>query len=186
MTSYPVHTLETAPEQSRAALETLHKSFGLIPNLAATMAASPTLIGGFVGALLNFLGGSFDARERQVLLLANAVANGCEWAVAFHSTAALAAGVAEADVQALRHGALPQDRRLGAIASLIKALVEKRGHLSTSDLSAFTDAGYRAEQILEAIAGQAASMMANYAGNITQPPLEAPFAAQRWDARAAH
>lgn len=46
--------------QSKAPLEALHKAFGLIPSLAATMAESPTLLGGFVGAIGNFMGGTFS------------------------------------------------------------------------------------------------------------------------------
>src|SRR5262245_66052568 len=110
-TSYPVHTLTTAPEKSKPALDGLQKTFGLIPNLAATMATSPTLVNGFVGALVNFLGGTFDGGERQVVLLTNAVVNRCAWAVAFHSAAALKEGVAADDVTAMREGGLHSSSR---------------------------------------------------------------------------
>jgi hypothetical protein len=62
-----------------------------------------------------------------------------------------------------------------------RALVEKRGHLDERDLGAFAEAGFRSDQVLEVIAGLAASMMANYAGNITRPPVEDPFRAQLWN-----
>src|SRR5690349_14906428 len=75
MPSYRVHTVETAPEKSRAALEALQKNFGVVPNLAATMAESPALLNGFLGAFDNFHGGTFSGGQRQALLLANAVAN---------------------------------------------------------------------------------------------------------------
>jgi hypothetical protein len=39
--------------------------------------------------------------------------------------------------------------------------------------------------VLEVIAGLAISTMANYAGNITKPALEAPFVAQRWERSAS-
>src|SRR5262245_22523830 len=102
MHRYRAHTIDSAPEGSRTALEGLQKGLGLIPNLAATMAESPILIRGFVGAFTNFHGGTFTAGQRQTLLLTNAVANTCPWAVAFHSTLALKEGVAAAHVQAIR------------------------------------------------------------------------------------
>lgn len=182
MQSYRVHTVESAPERSRQALQGLKQTFGLVPNLAATMAESPVLVNGFVGALINFGGGSFTAVERQALLLTNAVANRCAWAVAFHSTAALKEGADAGDVRALRERRAPRDARLAALSALARSLTEKRGHLDDADLAAFTRAGFGADQVLEVIAGVAVSLMANYAGNITHPPLEAPFAAQRWDA----
>jgi hypothetical protein len=60
--------------------------------------------------------------------------------------------------------------------------VDKRGHLDARDLGAFSDAGFGPDQVLEVIAGIAASLMANYAGNITRPPVEDPFKAQAWSA----
>ena len=180
MHGYRIHTLESAPEASRPALERLQQAFGLVPNLAATMAESPTLIHGFVGALVNFLGGSFTGGQRQVLLLTNAVTNRCAWAVAFHSTAALKEGVAPADVEAIRAGRAPADQQLAALSALTRAMIERRGHLDERDLAAFRSAGFRADQVLEVIAGLACSVMANHAGNITHPVLEAPFQAQAW------
>jgi AhpD family alkylhydroperoxidase len=100
MSSYRIHTVDSAPEKSKPALQRLEQAFGLIPNLAATMAESPVLLNGFVGAFGNFHGGSFTSAERQALLLTNAVTNRCSWAVAFHSTLALTEGIAAADVQA--------------------------------------------------------------------------------------
>lgn len=180
MHDYRIHTLDTAPEASRPALQRLQQTFGLIPNLAATMAESPSLLQAFVAALGAFTGGTLTQGERQTLLLTNAVANRCAWAVAFHSTLAVKAGVTEADVAAIRAGGSPGERRLAAISALARALIERRGHLDARALGAFRDAGFGADQVLEMIAGLACSVMANYAGNITQPVVEAPFAAQVW------
>jgi len=178
MSSYPVHTLESAPDDAKQALEGLKQAFGIIPNLAATMASSPTLVNGFVAAFANFHRGSFDAREKQTLLLTNAVANRSAWAVAFHSTLALKEGVAPSDVAAIRQNRLPADTRLSALVELDRALIDRRGAVSEAQLAAFAAAGFSSEQALEIIAALAVSVMANYAGNITQPPLESAFQAQ--------
>jgi AhpD family alkylhydroperoxidase len=183
MPAYPIYTIESAPEASRPALLGLKQGLGLVPNLAATMAGSPVLVQGFVGAFGNFRGGSFTGGQRQALLLTNAVANRCAWAVAFHSTLALKEGVDAKDVQAMREGRLPAEPGLAGLSALTRALIEKRGHLDERDLSAFREAGFAADQVLEVIAGLAVSIMANYAGNITRPELEAPFQAQAWTGR---
>ncbi len=177
---YKVHTLETAPEKSRPALQGLQQNFGLIPNLAATMAESPTLVNGFVGAFGNFHGGTFTGREKQVLLLTNAVTNKCAWAVAFHSTLALKEGVSVETVEALRQGRLPPEVKAAALSNLTRLLIEKRGHLSEEQVRSFVSAGYSEAQLFEVIAGLAVSVMANYAGNVATPPLEAPFKSQEW------
>lgn len=182
MHHYPTHTLETAPEQSRPALKALQQAVGVIPNLAATMAGAPTLITGFVAAFSNFHGSTFDGRQKQALLLTNAVTNSCGWAVAFHSTMALKEGVDVEDVQAIRERRLPRDAKLAALSTLTRRLIELRGHLSDEDVANFTAAGFSPEQVLDVIAGLAVSVQANYAGNITRPALEEAFKAQAWTA----
>lgn len=179
---YQIHTLDTAPEQSRPALQALQQAVGAIPNLAATMAGSPALIKGFVAAFANFHSSTFDGKQKQVLLLTNAVTNSCAWAVAFHSTLAIKEGADAADVQAIREGKLPQDPKLAALSALTRRLIETRGHLDDKDLSAFTAAGFAADQVLEVISGLAVSVQANYAGNITKPVLEEAFKPLAWTA----
>jgi AhpD family alkylhydroperoxidase len=183
MHRYQVHTIDSAPEMSRQSLQGLQQALGFIPNLAATMAESPALLGSFVSAFGHLRGGTFTGTHKQILLLSNAVANSCPWAVAFHSTLALKEGVDAEDVRAVRAGRLPKDTKLAALSAFTRALIDKRGHVDAADLAAFTGSGFTAGQVLEVIAGLAVSVMANYAGNITMPTLEAPFQAQAWPAR---
>ena len=49
MSTFPIHTIETAPEQSNAVLRQLQQTFGFIPNIAGAMAGSPVLIDAFIG-----------------------------------------------------------------------------------------------------------------------------------------
>jgi alkylhydroperoxidase family enzyme len=176
MNAFPLLTIDSAPEKSKPALQTAKERMGMIPNLAAAMANSPVLIQGFLGAWLNFNGGNFNGKERQTLLLSNAVRNSCRWAVAFHSTMALREGVSPEDVQAIREKRPPRDPHLAKLSRLTQSLIEKRGHLDAQEID-----GFPPEQVLEVIAGLAISTMANYAGNLARPPVEAPFEAQVWN-----
>ncbi|NRF65934.1 carboxymuconolactone decarboxylase family protein [Aquincola sp. S2] len=182
MHTYRIHTVESAPENSRPALRGLKQAVGIVPNLAATMAESPVLLSGFVGAFGNFHGGTFSGGQKQVLLLSNAVANTCPWAVAFHSAMALKEGVDPEHVRAIREKRLPTDAGLAALSSFTRALIDKRGHVGERDLASFGEAGFGPDQVLEVIAGLAVSVMANYAGNITKPAVEQPFQSQVWTA----
>lgn len=47
MTSFTVHTAETAPEASKATLNAVKDAFGFVPNLQANMATSPELLAGY-------------------------------------------------------------------------------------------------------------------------------------------
>lgn len=182
MSSYTAYTIETAPPQSRPVLQQLQEAFGLIPNIAATMAGSPVLINGFMGLFQRVHASSLTEPQIQTVLLTNAVANASVWPVAFHTALALKQDVPRADIDAIRHGALPADAGLAALSALARTLIEKRGHLAESDQRRFLEAGFSLEQILEVIAVVAASTITNYTSSVTHPPLEAQFEAFAWHA----
>ncbi|MFI4958146.1 MAG: carboxymuconolactone decarboxylase family protein [Lysobacterales bacterium] len=180
MKSFPVHTIESAPEDSRASLEALHGAFGLIPNIAGAMATSPVLLGSLVGLFGKVHGGSFSEDQIQTVLLTDAVANSSQWAVAFHSALALQEGITVADVDAIRAGHLPNDPKLAALSFLARAMIEKRGHLTPKDMDKFLDAGFDKAHLLEVIAIVAASTITNYTASITNPPIEETFKQHVW------
>jgi AhpD family alkylhydroperoxidase len=181
MTSFPVHTLESAPERSKPALQQLQSAFGMIPNIAGAMATSPVLINCLVSLFGNVHGGSFTEAQVQTVLLTDAVTNACTWAVAFHTALALKEGVDAKDVQAIREHRMPQDAKLAALSALAKTMIEKRGRLSDQDVDRFIAAGFGKDHALEVIAIVAASTIKNYTGSVTKPPLEAPFQAHAWE-----
>ncbi|HYQ63920.1 carboxymuconolactone decarboxylase family protein [Actinophytocola sp.] len=181
MTDYVIHTEDTAPGDTRQPLTVLREAFGFVPNGAGVMANSPALLHSFFSAFGHFRGGgTFTPAERQVLLLSNAVANDCAWAVAFHSVEALADGVTPAAVDAIRRRGLPTEPRFAALSTLTRSLIEKRGHLDETDATAFTAAGFDDGQLLEVITGVAISTMTNYAANVARPPLEPPLRPHAW------
>jgi AhpD family alkylhydroperoxidase len=182
MSTFHIYTIESAPEQSRPVLRQLQQTFGLIPNIAGAMAASPVLVSAFIGLFQKVHAGTFTEAQIQTLLLTNAVTNACSWAVAFHTALALNEGLTPADVEAIRDARAPADSKHAALSTLTKTAIEKRGHLDDADIAPFLAAGFRLDQVLEVLAVLAASTITNYAGNITQPPLEAQFEAHVWKA----
>src|SRR5579864_3522355 len=180
MTNFPVHTMESAPERSKDALEQLRSAFGMIPNIAGAIATSPVLINSLVGLFGNVHGGSFTEAQVQAVLLTDAVTNACTWAVAFHTALALKQEIDPKDVQAIRERRLPKEAKLAALSALAKTMIEKRGRLDNQDVDRFIAAGFGKDHLLEVIAIVAASTITNYTGSITKPPLEAPFQAHAW------
>jgi alkylhydroperoxidase family enzyme len=182
MTTFPVHTLESAPEASRPSLQALQQAFGTIPNLLGAMSTSPVLISSLVGLFGKVHGGSFSEKEVQAVLLTDAVTNSSGWAVTFHTALALKEGVDAADVQAIRERQTPRSPRIAALSTLARTLIEKRGRLDDSDVSRFLQAGFDKAHLLEVIAAVAASTITNYTANITQPPVDAAFEPYTWNA----
>jgi alkylhydroperoxidase family enzyme len=180
MPNYPVHTIASAPEKSKPALEQLQKAFGVLPNLPAVIANSPKLINSLVGLFGQVHSPGLNEAENQIVLLTDAVTNSSTYAVAFHTTLALQQGISSEETTAIRERRLPSDKRFAALSRLAKTLIEKRGHVSDQELDAFLAAGFTKEQILEVIAIVAASTITNYTGTVANPPLEEPFREYAW------
>jgi AhpD family alkylhydroperoxidase len=181
MEHFPVYTIDSAPEASKPAMRDLKAAFGTIPNIAGAMATLPVLINSLVGLFGRVHGGSFSEAQIQTLLLTNAVTNACAWAVAFHSALALKEGLDPRDVEAIRAGRSPSDSKHGALSTLARALIEKRGRIDDQDAERFLAAGFGKDRLLEVIAVIAASTITNYTGNVTKPPLEASLKAHAWN-----
>jgi alkylhydroperoxidase family enzyme len=180
MERFPVHTIDTAPEASKSALRDVQARFGMIPNLAGAMATSPVLIQSFIGVFDKVHGGNFSEPQIQTVLLTDAVTNACGWAVALHTALGLQAGLGPADVEAMRAGRSPSDQKLGALSTVARTLIEKRGRLSDQDIERFLAAGFGKDLLLEVINIVAASTITNYTGNVTNPPLEAMLQDHAW------
>jgi alkylhydroperoxidase family enzyme len=180
MLNYPIHTIASAPEGSKSALEQLQKAFGVLPNLPAVIANSPKLINSLVGLFGQVHGPGFSEAENQIVLLTDAVANSSAYAVAFHTALALQQGVSSKETDAIRERRAPTDKRSAALSVLARTLIEKRGHLGDQELLSFLAAGFTKEQVLEVIAILAASTITNYAATIANPPLEDPFQQYAW------
>jgi AhpD family alkylhydroperoxidase len=169
---FPIHTIDTAPEGSRETLRQVKASLGRIPNLAAGMAESPTLVRSFFTVREIRAQGTLSPAEAEVLSLANAYENGCTWCQAFHSFAAEKAGVPAEAIAALRRGDTPEDTRSRALVDLTRELIRNRGHAGEDTLRAFYAAGFVPAQALEVVLGAAFSLMANYAQHLIGAPLD--------------
>jgi uncharacterized peroxidase-related enzyme len=180
MPNYPVHTIASAPEGSKSALEQLKQAFGVVPNIAGAIANSPKLINSLVGLFGQVHSPGLSEAENQIVLLTDAVTNSCTYAVAFHTALALQQGISSEETTAIREGRVPTNKRFAALSALAKTLIEKRGHLTEQELDSFAAAGFTKEQVFEVIAIVAASTITNYVGTIANPPLEDPFRQQAW------
>jgi uncharacterized peroxidase-related enzyme len=155
---------------------------GFVPNLYAQLAEAPAALEAYttLGRLVDKT--SFDATERQVLLLAVSVENGCGYCVAAHSAIAKhLQGVDAATVDALRTQAPLADPRLDVLARFTREVVKSRGHPSAEALDEFLDAGFRPQQVLEVLLGVAMKTLSNYTNHITRTPVDEQFASETWE-----
>ncbi len=105
MTTFPVHSSETAPEGSKPILAA-QKKFGFVPNLFRVMAEAPTAGEAYMAVMDIFESSSLSAAEQQTVLLSASFVNKCDYCVAAHTTVAGMNSVPVEVIEALRSGIL--------------------------------------------------------------------------------
>jgi alkylhydroperoxidase family enzyme len=147
----PIHTLDSAPAESRPIIEGIAADLGLVPNLAATAATSPALIIGFDGLRRAVATTKLDPVLREVTGLAVGVAVDNHYRVAFHSTMLASLNVDEKDLDIMRTGHAPSDDTAAAVYQLARELVLGRGKVPDAAIAHATEVGLDTEAILEIV-----------------------------------
>ena len=181
MTLYAQHSVQSAPAGSAPALEGLRKGLGVVPNLFATMAASPATLNGYLALDGVLARGTFSPAERQLMLTTISSENGCAYCTAAHSTFAAALRAAPDALAAARDEGAAEDPRLHALVTFTRAVVARRGHVGDDALASFLAAGYTPAQALEVAANVGLKTISNFIDGFAHFPLDAAFADQRWD-----
>jgi len=162
-----IHTTDTAPEASRPLLDGLAADIGLVPNLAATIAESPTLLATFDGMRRAVGAGALAPVLREVAGLATGVAVDNHYGVAFHSTMLDGLGVAAAEVDRMRSGEPPlDDGASAAVYVLAQAIVTDRGKVDDALVDRATAAGLSAADVLEVVAECAFASLVGLVDNL--------------------
>jgi len=184
VSTFKLHTLETAPVGALPILEAAQKGLGFIPNLYAHLAEAPAALEAYkqLGALLEK--SSLTPEEQQVVLISVSVENRCEYCVAAHSF--LARNLVKVDgarVDALRGQSCLQDTKLNALVAFTRAVVRERGWVQGGqELKDFFAAGYTQQNALEVVLGVSMKTLSNYTNHLTDTPLDAAFANEAWQA----
>lgn len=176
---FKVHDLKDLPAEARGVLEGARAQFGFAPNLLRIMSDSLTALKGYRTLDALFHESGLSPQERIVVELTASVENGCVYCTTAHSAQAARAGVAAADIAAIRQGGAPADPRLAALARVVRALIERRGAVAEEEVTAFLAAGFTRAQLLDTVTGIATKTISNYTNNLAGAPLDPELAAAR-------
>lgn len=177
---FPIYTIDTAPEDSKAALIHAKQTFGFIPNLEGIFAQAPAMLKGSMALWDLFETTSFSSVEQQVIYLTANYEHECCYCMAAHSGLAKMVGISTEDIQALRNGTPLLDSRLQALRHFTKRIIQARGWVDDDEIKEFLAAGYTQRQVLEVILGIAIKIMHNYTNHIAKTPLDKPFQPYVW------
>ena len=177
---FTIHTIETAPDNSKEALAHAEETFSFIPNLEGILAEAPALLQGSMTLWDLFETTSFTSVERQVIYLTANYENSCNYCMAAHSGLAKMIGMSKENIEALRNGTPMPDPKLQALRQFTQKMVQDRGWVEDREIEAFMAAGYNKRQILEVILGIAIKVIHNYTNHIAETPLDRQFKPNVW------
>ena len=180
MTSFKIHTPDTAPGSSAGVLEKVKSNVGFIPNVFATIAESQAGLAGITSLGDAFASSTFTSEEQQVIQLAVSTENECVYCVSGHTAFAQTLKIPREVVSSLREKKTVPDTQLEALSVLVRSLIQNRGHIKQSEVDRFLDAGFTQAQFIEVILGIALKTFSNYVSIALNIPLDAEFEKYAW------
>jgi len=180
MSEFKIHTVETAPAESKAILEGAISQMGVIPNLFGTMAESPNILKAYTQLHELFASTSFDAEELTVVWQTINVEHECHYCVPAHTGIAHSMKVDAALTEALRNGDKMPTDKLQALHDFTLSMVRERGNVPASALESFFAAGYGQQQVLEIILGLSQKVISNYVNHVAKTPVDPMFESFAW------
>jgi len=168
----PIAPAGADPATART-LEAVRGKLGMLPNLMATLAHAPAALNGYLGLAESLAGGRLSARQREIVALAVAQANACEYCLSAHSLMARGAGLDDDEIRDARHGrgAAPLD---SAIAGYAAQLARQRGRLSPGELQSLRRQGLDDGLLVEIVAHVALNQLTNFTNHVAGTEVDFP------------
>ncbi|MER7892597.1 carboxymuconolactone decarboxylase family protein [Micromonospora sp. NPDC094482] len=169
MSRLPLVDPDTNPEL----FADVQKQMGGKPNMTKAMASSPAVLRGYLD-LSRTLRSTLNAKTREVIALAIAQSNRCEYCLSAHSYGAEHRLHLSADEIAQARKGSSSDARTNAAVTFALAVNEKRG-ATEEDVSAARAAGLTDKEIAEVVANVALSVYTNFFNNTNDTDVDFPL-----------
>lgn len=167
--------LTQASSEVAPILQAVKAKLGRVPNLFLTLAQAPAALKAYLGASEAIGTGRLDAKQREVIALAVAEANACDYCLAAHSAIGKMVGL-DADTILQSRSGVPANQRQAALAAFSRAVVRERGQVSALDLQAAREAGLDDQDLLEVVANVAVNILTNYTNHVAGTEVDFPKA----------
>jgi len=182
MNSLKIHSIESAPQESKTSLEQSVKAFGMLPNLHGVLAESPATLEAYktLHGLFSTKT-SFNKEELTVVWQTINVEHECHYCVPAHTGIAHMMKVDESLTDALRNEEKINDEKLQTLKETTLSLVKNRGNLNETEKETFYNAGYTPKHLLEIVLGISQKVISNYTNHLAQTPVDEPFQKFAWE-----
>jgi len=157
-----------------ATLHAVKAKLGMVPNLFSTFARAPAALNGYLSLSEALTTGRLTARQREIIALAVAQANTCQYCLSAHSMLGKMAGMNTAEINDARRGKATNALE-HAIANMAVSIVHQRGMLTDAEFLAFKASGLDDGLMIEIIANVAFNILTNYTNHIAVTDVDFPL-----------
>lgn len=176
MSTFNVLSKDEVPAESKALLEQLEKSIGMIPNFHAVLAASPQALKAYMTLHQLVTESAFTAEEMTVVWQTINNEHDCHYCFPAHVAVAVGMNVDRSISDAIKNDtALPTDK-LEALRTFTLQLVRNRGNVDQADVDTLKNAGFTDRSIADVLLVLAQKTMSNYLNHMADTPLDEAFA----------
>ena len=164
---------DQATGEAKQLLDAVNDKYGIVPNLARTLASSPAALKGYLAFGEALEGSQLPAKLREQIALTVSQANGCGYCVAAHCAIGKSVGLSDSELTDARQSS-STDSKVDVALRFAKQLVEDRGWVSDEDLDRVRRAGYGDGEIAEIVAIVAWKTFANYFNHVAGTDVDFP------------
>lgn len=165
---------ETTTGTSKDLFNAIQGKLGMVPNMMRTMGNSPAVLNGYLNFSGSLAEGQLGAKTGELIALAIANANGCDYCNAAHSLIGKnLVHIDGAEIDAAREGKSSNAKTQAALTFALK-IVGKKGEVSAQDVAAVKSAGFDDAGIAEIIAHVGLNVFTNYFNTAAKVVVDFP------------
>ncbi len=162
------HEVDTA---TAATLTAVGKKLGIVPNLFATLAHAPAALNSYLGFSDNLGKGALTAKQREIVALAVAQFNQCQYCLSAHNLMGKGAGLTDDDIAKARNGSA-NDPLNNVIAAFAREVTEARGVIPDQAFNAYAGQGLTHSLMVEIVANVALTLLTNYINHLADTEID--------------
>jgi uncharacterized peroxidase-related enzyme len=154
-------------------LDQINGAFGVVPNMFKAVANSPAALASMWGSFVALGSGTIGAKLGEMIAVAVADRNACNYCLAAHTALGQKAGASAAEMSAAQIGQSEEPKTAAALGFALK-VVETRGQITTADVEQLRSVGFDDSAIVEVLAHVALNLFTNYVNVAFDVPVDFP------------
>ena len=164
-----IHNTDHNTAETLAAVK---RKLGVLPNLLTTLAQSPAALNGYLQLSEAVAGGRLNAQQRELIAIAVAQENACEYCLSAHAAIGKGAGLDPQAISLARSG--HSDNIINeAILGFALRVVRTQGGVTDDDLRAIR-ASCNDEMIIEIVINVVLNILTNYVNRVAGTDIDFP------------